>query len=99
MAWDNSTRSAPRRRTASSTLANAVSVGILAVSHRRARLPAGWLGSRTVSDPAPDPDELARQAAQVIGERTGVDQHDVAVVLGSGWRPAVAAFGSPTVVL
>jgi purine-nucleoside phosphorylase len=52
-----------------------------------------------VSDPAPDPDELARQAAQVIGERTAVDQHDVAVVLGSGWRPAVAAFGSPTVVL
>jgi purine-nucleoside phosphorylase len=52
-----------------------------------------------VSDPAPDPDELARQAAQVIGERTGIDRHDVAVVLGSGWRPAVAALGSPTVVL
>jgi purine-nucleoside phosphorylase len=52
-----------------------------------------------VSGPAPDPDELARQAAQVIGERTGVDQHDVAVVLGSGWRPAVAALGFPTVVL
>jgi purine-nucleoside phosphorylase len=50
-----------------------------------------------VSDP--DPDELARQAARVIGERTGVDQHDVAVILGSGWRPAVAALGSPTVVL
>jgi purine-nucleoside phosphorylase len=52
-----------------------------------------------VSDPAPDPDELARRAAQTIAERTGVDRHDVAVVLGSGWRPAVAAFGSPTAVL
>ncbi|MDT5256299.1 MAG: purine-nucleoside phosphorylase [Mycobacterium sp.] len=52
-----------------------------------------------MSDPAPDPDELARQAAQVIGERTGADRHDVAVILGSGWRPAVAALGSPTVVL
>ncbi|HYB80051.1 MAG TPA: purine-nucleoside phosphorylase [Mycobacterium sp.] len=52
-----------------------------------------------MSDPAPDPGELARQAAQVIGERTGVRQHDVAVVLGSGWSPAVAALGSPIAVL
>jgi len=34
MACDNSTRSTPRRRTASSTVSKAVSVGILAVSHR-----------------------------------------------------------------
>jgi purine-nucleoside phosphorylase len=52
-----------------------------------------------VSDLAPDPDELARRAAQVIGERTGVDRHDVAVILGSGWQPAVGALGSPTVTL
>jgi purine-nucleoside phosphorylase len=52
-----------------------------------------------VNDTAPDPGELARQAARVIGERTGVGEHDVAIVLGSGWAPAVAAMGSPTVVL
>jgi len=52
-----------------------------------------------VSDPAPDPGSLARRAAQVIGERTGIDEHDVALVLGSGWSPAVAALGSPTAVL
>jgi purine-nucleoside phosphorylase len=48
---------------------------------------------------APDPAELARRAALAIAERTGVDDHDVAVVLGSGWAPAVAALGSPTVTL
>lgn len=47
----------------------------------------------------PDPDEVAAQAAQVISERTGIGEHDVAVVLGSGWSPAVAALGSPTAVL
>ena len=52
-----------------------------------------------MTDPQPDPDELARRAAQVIAERTGVAEHDVAVVLGSGWAPAVAALGSPTAVL
>jgi len=52
-----------------------------------------------VTEPAPDPGELARQAAHAITERTGVLKHDVAIVLGSGWSPAVAALGSPTVVL
>lgn len=42
---------------------------------------------------------LARQAAQVIRERTGVDRHDVAIVLGSGWSPALAELGPATVVL
>ncbi|RWU84661.1 purine-nucleoside phosphorylase [Janibacter hoylei PVAS-1] len=32
-----------------------------------------------------DPFDLARDAAAVIAERTGVAQHDVALVLGSGW--------------
>ncbi|OSC43055.1 purine-nucleoside phosphorylase [Mycobacterium decipiens] len=44
-------------------------------------------------------DELARRAAQVIGERTGIGEHDVAIVLGSGWSGAIAALGSPTAVL
>ncbi|BBX39934.1 purine-nucleoside phosphorylase [Mycobacterium simiae] len=42
---------------------------------------------------------IARQAAQVIRERTGVDRHDVAIVLGSGWSPALAELGRATVVL
>jgi purine-nucleoside phosphorylase len=46
-----------------------------------------------------DPGELANQAAQVIAARTGIGEHDVAVVLGSGWSPAVAALGSPTAQL
>lgn len=48
---------------------------------------------------APRPDEIAAQAARVIAERTGIDRHDVAVVLGSGWSPAVTALGAPTAVL
>ena len=52
-----------------------------------------------MTDAAPDPGELARRAAQVIGERTGVRKHDVAIVLGSGWSPAAAALGSPAAVL
>lgn len=38
----------------------------------------------------------ARQAAAVIAEHTRVPHHDVAVVLGSGWAPAVDALGTPT---
>ncbi|MBV9318726.1 MAG: purine-nucleoside phosphorylase [Mycobacterium sp.] len=52
-----------------------------------------------MTDGPPDPNTLARTAAQVIGERTGVAEHDVAVVLGSGWAPAVAALGPATAVL
>ncbi len=35
-----------------------------------------------------DPFEVARAAADVIRERTGVQRHDVALVLGSGWAQA-----------
>ncbi len=52
-----------------------------------------------MADPALDPHETALHAAQVIRERTGVRDHEVAIVLGSGWSPAVAALGSPTVAL
>ncbi|ORV56274.1 purine-nucleoside phosphorylase [Mycobacterium europaeum] len=52
-----------------------------------------------MSDVASDPAELARRAAHFIAERTGVPRHDVAVVLGSGWRPAADALGTPTAVL
>ncbi|HEY0449895.1 purine-nucleoside phosphorylase [Actinophytocola sp.] len=37
---------------------------------------------------------LAADAATALAERTGVDKHDVAVVLGSGWRPAADELGT-----
>ena len=38
-----------------------------------------------LTDPATDPFAVADAAAAVIRERTGVERHDVALVLGSGW--------------
>jgi len=38
-----------------------------------------------LSDPSTDPFAVAEAAAAVIRERTGVERHDVALVLGSGW--------------
>ena len=52
-----------------------------------------------MSDGPADPNTLARRAAQFIAEGTGIAEHDVAIVLGSGWAPAVAALGSATAVL
>jgi purine-nucleoside phosphorylase len=43
-----------------------------------------------------DPAQIAREAAAVLGERTGLPTHEIAVVLGSGWRPAADALGAPT---
>src|SRR5687768_1476784 len=40
--------------------------------------------------------DAAAQAAAALAEATGVDKHDVAVVLGSGWRPAADLLGAPT---
>jgi purine-nucleoside phosphorylase len=40
-----------------------------------------------------DPFESARTAATRLRERTGVEQHDVALVMGSGWLPAAEALG------
>ena len=37
--------------------------------------------------------EEAAEAAHVLAEKTGVERHDVALVLGSGWLPAVEALG------
>ncbi|MBY0443252.1 MAG: purine-nucleoside phosphorylase, partial [Mycobacteriaceae bacterium] len=50
-------------------------------------------------DAPPDPHALAQAAGRVIAERTGVAEHDVAIVLGSGWTPALASLGSPTATL
>ncbi|MEU7479530.1 purine-nucleoside phosphorylase [Lentzea sp. NPDC042327] len=41
------------------------------------------------------PEELAGKAAEEIQDRTGVAKHDIAIVLGSGWRPAADVIGEP----
>jgi len=48
----------------------------------------------TAGEDVADPATTARAAADVLAERTGVARHDVAVVLGSGWVPAIDALGS-----
>ena len=42
------------------------------------------------------PYDLATEAAAELGRLTGVERHDVALVLGSGWLPAVDALGEAT---
>ncbi|MCX4983053.1 purine-nucleoside phosphorylase [Streptomyces sp. NBC_01077] len=41
------------------------------------------------------PYEAAEAAAARLRELTGVENHDVALVMGSGWAPAVDALGAP----
>jgi purine-nucleoside phosphorylase len=48
---------------------------------------------------AQSPSELAADAAAALRERTGVETHDLALVLGSGWLPAVDALGEATAEL
>src|SRR5690348_12569400 len=36
-----------------------------------------------------DPQALAQAAAEALARRTGADRHHVALVLGSGWLPAI----------
>jgi purine-nucleoside phosphorylase len=45
------------------------------------------------------PSAIAQEAAAAIRDRTGVNEHDVAVTLGSGWAPAVAELGDPVAVV
>jgi purine-nucleoside phosphorylase len=42
------------------------------------------------------PTELAARAAAELAERTDVDKHDVLLVMGSGWLPAVDSLGKAT---
>ncbi|MDR2723029.1 MAG: purine-nucleoside phosphorylase [Cellulomonadaceae bacterium] len=48
---------------------------------------------RDLDDPATDPFDVARAAAAFIADRTGVDHHDIALVLGSGWGGAAELLG------
>ncbi|WP_243063459.1 purine-nucleoside phosphorylase [Humibacter sp. RRB41] len=44
-------------------------------------------------DPAADPFEIARVAAELIARRSGVERHDIALTLGSGWGRAADLIG------
>jgi purine-nucleoside phosphorylase len=37
---------------------------------------------------------LAQEAAAIIADRTGVASHDIAIILGSGWRPTADVVGA-----
>nr|WP_029202255.1 purine-nucleoside phosphorylase [Ornithinimicrobium pekingense] len=47
-----------------------------------------------IDDPSTDPRQVAQAAAAVIAERTGAPRHDIALVLGSGWKPAADLLGT-----
>lgn len=51
------------------------------------------VGAGSVGGMSSDPWTLVAEAASAIAERTGVERHDVLVVLGSGWMPAADRFG------
>ncbi|WP_293236365.1 purine-nucleoside phosphorylase [Mycolicibacterium sp.] len=42
---------------------------------------------------------MAEAAATALHQRSGLDAFDVAVILGSGWAPAAAELGEPSVVV
>jgi purine-nucleoside phosphorylase len=44
-------------------------------------------------DPAANPYEIAKRAADDIAQATGVERHDIALTLGSGWAKAADVMG------
>ena len=52
-----------------------------------------------MNNPSSEPQQLAAAAADRLRELTGVDKHHVALVMGSGWLPAVDALGEATAEL
>ena len=52
-----------------------------------------------LDDPAADPFEVAREAAAAIAEKSGVERHDIALTLGSGWGRAADLIGETTATI
>ncbi len=52
--------------------------------------------SNPLDDPAADPFEIATRAAGQLADATGVEQHDIALTLGSGWGQAAELIGETT---
>ncbi|MBW8025401.1 purine-nucleoside phosphorylase [Clavibacter michiganensis] len=55
--------------------------------------------SNPLESPDADPQEIARQAAGQIAELTGVERHDIALTLGSGWGKAADLIGETTATI
>ncbi|WP_316307664.1 purine-nucleoside phosphorylase [Clavibacter michiganensis] len=55
--------------------------------------------STPLESPDADPQEIARQAAGQIAELTGVERHDIALTLGSGWGKAADLIGETTATI
>lgn len=51
------------------------------------------MSAHDLDDPATDPSAVARLAADLLREATGVESFDVALVLGSGWGAAADLLG------
>lgn len=49
-----------------------------------------------LNDPTVDPFDVAQQAADYIAEQSGVPEHDILLVLGSGWGAAAEKIGTVT---
>ena len=49
-----------------------------------------------LDDPSADPFAVAAQAADQLREKTGVEKHDIALTLGSGWGSAADLIGETT---
>lgn len=63
---------------------------------RRRALAVTTDGRRETDDvtaPLPDPYAAARVSAAALADATGVERHDIAIVLGSGWAPAADEIG------
>ncbi|MCU1424578.1 MAG: purine-nucleoside phosphorylase [Microbacteriaceae bacterium] len=57
------------------------------------------MSSNPLDDPAADPFALAATAAAEIAEKTGVERHDIALTLGSGWGSAADLIGETTATI
>ena len=52
------------------------------------------MSANPLDDPATDPHEVARTAAAELAARTGIERHDIALTLGSGWGQAAELLGT-----
>jgi purine-nucleoside phosphorylase len=49
--------------------------------------------------PGADPFRVAKQAAEQLAQKTGVERHDIALTLGSGWAKAADLIGETTATI
>ena len=57
------------------------------------------LHANPLDDPGTDPFAVAATAAAEIAQRTGVEHHDIALTLGSGWAKAADLIGETTATI